>query len=137
MPALLVNIDVDDLAKAEAFYTSAFGLTVGRRFGAGAVELLGLSSPVYLLRKAAGSAPVPGVGQVRDYRRHLTPVHVDIVVDDIDAAVARATAAGAALESPVKPAKWGKLALLADPFGHGLCLVEFVGRGYDGIADPP
>jgi lactoylglutathione lyase len=23
---------------------------------------------------------------------------------------------------------------LADPFGHGLCLIEFRGRGYDEIA---
>ena len=34
MSDLLVNIDVDDLAKAEVFYTRAFGLKVGRRFGA-------------------------------------------------------------------------------------------------------
>lgn len=26
------------------------------------------------------------------------------------------------------------LALLADPFGNGFCLVESVGRGYDEIA---
>ena len=24
--------------------------------------------------------------------------------------------------------------MLADPFGHGICLIEFVGRGYDEIA---
>ena len=59
---------------------------------------------------------------------------IDVVVDDINAAVARATDAGGILESPVKVAKWGKLALMADPFGHGFCLVEFVDRGYDEIA---
>ena len=26
------------------------------------------------------------------------------------------------------------IAMLADPFGHGICLIEFVGRGYDEIA---
>jgi hypothetical protein len=26
--------------------------------------------------------------------------------------------------------------MLADPFGHGICLIEFVGRGYDEIASP-
>ena len=31
---MLVNLDVDDLDKAIAFYSQAFGLTVGRRFGA-------------------------------------------------------------------------------------------------------
>ena len=30
----LLNIDVPDVAKATTFYTEAFGLTVGRRFGA-------------------------------------------------------------------------------------------------------
>jgi len=132
--ALLVNIDVDDLKKAEAFYIAAFGLTVGRRFGEAGVELLGLAAPIYLLVKAPGS--IAAAGQARDYRRHWTPVHIDIVVPDIDSAVARATAAGAALEAPVKSANWGKLALMADPFGHGFCLIEFVGRGYDEIATP-
>lgn len=134
MADLLVNIDVDDLAKGEAFYKEAFDLKVGRRFGADGVELLGLPSPIYLLRKEAGSTAAPN--RTRDYRRHWTPVHIDIVVDDIEAAVARAIGAGAVPESPVKSSNWGKLALMADPFGHGFCLVEFVGRGYDEIADP-
>jgi predicted enzyme related to lactoylglutathione lyase len=134
MPDLLVNIDVDDLQKAEAFYSQAFGLRAGRRFGDGMVEMLGLAAPIYLLVKAAGTKAAPTTDQVRDYHRHWTPVHLDIVVDDIDAAVTRAKDAGAILEAPVKSANWGKLALMADPFGHGFCLVEFVNRGYDEIA---
>ena len=51
---LLVNIDVDDLAKAERFYCDAFGLKIGRRFD-GATELLGREVPIYLLLKAAGA----------------------------------------------------------------------------------
>jgi len=89
-----VNIDVNDLATAVTFYCSAFELTVGRRFGADGVELLGASSSIYL----------------------------------------RAVAAGARLERPIQTSKWGRLALLADPFGHGFCLVQFLGRGYDEIA---
>jgi hypothetical protein len=27
-----------------------------------------------------------------------------------------------------------RLALLADPFGNGFCLLQFTGRGYDAIA---
>jgi predicted enzyme related to lactoylglutathione lyase len=132
--ALLVNIDVDDLPRAEAFYRAAFGLKPGRRFGSGGVELLGSSSPIYLLLKLPGSAPAAGVTPGRDYRRHWTPVHLDFVVDDIDEAVSRAVAAGATLESPPKAAAWGTLAPLADPFGHGFCLIQFLGRGYDEIA---
>ena len=131
---LLVNIDVDDLAKAEAFYTRAFALKVGRRLGAEVVELIGLAAPIYLLVKAAGTPATKTIDQRRNYGRHWTPVHLDIVVEDIAAAAARAMDAGATQEAPVKSSNWGKLALMADPFGHGFCLIEFVGRGYDEIA---
>ena len=131
---LLVNIDVDDLDRAIRFYTGAFELKVGRRFGADAAELLGGSVPSYLLVKAAGSQASHESSQLRDYRRHWTPVHLDIVVKDVDAAVQRAASAGAMLEGAVRASNWGKLALMADPFGHGFCLVQFVGRGYDEIA---
>lgn len=134
MPNLLVNIDVDDLAKAERFYVKAFGLTPARRFGADGVELMGLAAPVYLLQKPAGSQAAASIGQKRDYERHWTPVHLDIVVNDIASAIDRAIAAGATQEAPVRESSWGKLALMADPFGHGFCLLEFVGRGYDEIA---
>ena len=131
---VLVNIDVDDLGRAEDFYRSALDLQVGRRFGKSAVEMLGASSALYLLQKAVGSAPAFGVTQGRDYRRHWTPVHLDFVVAEVDAAVARAVLAGALLEGPVRTHAWGRIALLSDPFGHGFCLIEFLGRGYDEIA---
>jgi predicted enzyme related to lactoylglutathione lyase len=130
----LVNIDVDDLEAATRFYVDAFGLQVGRRFGANGVELLGGSAPVYLLPKAAGTRASTTTTQARGYARHWTPLHLDFVVADIDAAVRRAVAAGAALEEPAATHAWGKLALMADPFGHGFCLVEFSDGGYDAIA---
>ncbi len=36
---MLVSLDVDDLEKAVRFYSSAFGLTQVRRFGASGVEI--------------------------------------------------------------------------------------------------
>jgi len=132
---LLVNIDVDDLPKATEFYCKAFELTVGRRFGSDAVELLGASSPLYLLSKPNGSVASATSRHLRSYARHWTPVHLDFVVDEIDGAVDRARNAGARLENPVRSNNWGKIAMLADPFGHGICLIEFVGRGYDEIAE--
>ena len=135
MRDILVNVDVDDLQKAVAFYSAAFGLTVGRRFGDGGAEMLGASAPIYLLVKPAGTQASATTAQTRDYRRHWTPVHLDFTVEDIEAAVERALAAGATLEAPVKPGNWGDLALMSDPFGHGFCLVQFRGRGYDEIAD--
>jgi predicted enzyme related to lactoylglutathione lyase len=132
---ILINIDVPELAPAVDFYTGAFGLTVGRRFGDDAVELTGWPAAVYLLKKQTGTI---GAGdQPRTYDRHWTPVHLDVVVKDIDAGVARAVAAGARVEHAARTHSWGKIAILADPFGHGLCLIQFLGRGYDEIADEP
>jgi predicted enzyme related to lactoylglutathione lyase len=132
---ILVNIDVPDIDAALAFYTEGLGLTVGRRL-AGIVELRGAAAPIYLITAGDGSAATAaGVGR-RDYRRHWTPVHLDFVVTDLDAALARARAAGAVPETPIRTAGWGRIVTLADPFGNGFCLVEFLGRGYDGIADP-
>src|SRR2546427_277457 len=90
--AFIVNLDVPDLAAAEDFYMRAFGLRVGRRLGPGAVELLGGPTPLYLLQNDHGS-PATEDGDVRDYERHWTPLHLDWVVDDIEAALTRAVAA--------------------------------------------
>jgi predicted enzyme related to lactoylglutathione lyase len=131
----LVNLDVDDLDKAVRFYGSAFGLKVGRRFGSSGVEMLGSSAPIHLLVRSPGTAPSEATSQGRSYERHWTPVHLDFVVDDIEAAVHIAESAGARLEQPIATYKWGKLALMADPFGHGFCFVQFIARGYDEIAE--
>src|SRR6187549_738369 len=131
MARLLINLDVDDIEAAVRFYTGALGLRVGRRFDAEFVELLGADAPIYLLSKPAASPPFPGSRQGRDYQRHWTPVHLDFVVDELDAALARAQAQGARLESAVSEHAYGRLALCSDPFGHGFCLLEFRGKGYD------
>jgi predicted enzyme related to lactoylglutathione lyase len=132
---VLINVDVDDLDKATHFYETAFGLKVGRRFGADGIEMLGSSAPIYLLVKAAGTAASTTTTQCRSYGRHWTPVHLDFVVEEIESAVRQAVDAGARLESAVATHKWGRLALMVDPFGHGFCFVQFLGRGYDEIAE--
>jgi catechol 2,3-dioxygenase-like lactoylglutathione lyase family enzyme len=128
---VLINLDVDDVERAVRFYTEGIGLRVGRRFDDDFVELLGVEAPLYLLRKGSGSEPFTNAPQSRSYERHWTPLHLDFVVRDLDSAVARAVAAGARLESPASEHAYGRLALLSDPFGHGFCLLEFRGRGYD------
>jgi predicted enzyme related to lactoylglutathione lyase len=134
---LRICIDVNDMARAVAFYTEALGLRVGRRFGSDFVEILGASSPIDLLLNSAGTQPCAGSASARSYQRHWTPVHLDFVVDDIDAAVARLQQRGAVLEMPVADRAWGRIAGLADPFGHGLDLLQFRGRGYDEMVPPP
>jgi catechol 2,3-dioxygenase-like lactoylglutathione lyase family enzyme len=124
-------IDVDDLEKGIEFYTRGLGLRLGRRLGSNWAELLGASSPIDLLANPAGSLASPVSSARRDYARHWTPVHLDFVVDDLEAAVKRAEQAGARLDREIQVQKWGRMANMADPFGHGLCLLEFRGRGYD------
>ncbi len=129
---LLVNIDVPDLEAATRFYCEAFGFTVGRRMGPLFRELLGAGIPIYLLTKPAGTPPIPGGDAARDYARHWCPVHLDVAVDDLEAAVERALAAGARRESEITTHAWGRMCLLADPFGHGVCLLD-LRPGYDAI----
>lgn len=134
MPGLLINIDVPDIPAAEAFYTAALGLSVGRRFDEDFIELLGAPAPIYLLRNDAGTPIGPAGGDKRRYERHWSPIHPDFVVEDLDAATQRALAAGAILESEACEAAYGRIAMFADPFGHGFCLIEFNEEGYDAIA---
>ena len=131
MPGLVVNIDVPDMEAGIAFYTRALGLEVGRRFDEDFVELLGTDVPIYLLRKDSGTAIGPADGDVRRYTRHWSPIHPDFLVEDIESAIARAVAAGAVQEGTTCDDVYGKLAMFADPFGHGFCLIQFNERGYD------
>lgn len=142
MPSVLINIDVPDLDAAAKFYMTAFELHEGRRLGPDVRELLGAEAPIYLLHKPSADSWTPRAGvdakrRSRDYGRHWTPLHLDFVVTDLDAAIQRALAAGAVLEASVSENSWGRLALLADPFGHGLCLLQFLGRGYDELRQSP
>jgi predicted enzyme related to lactoylglutathione lyase len=137
MPGLRVCIDVDDLDRALEFYTRALGLTGGRRSGHEWAELLGAPCPIDLLAKPPGTAALPaGTRALRDYERHWTPIHLDVVVDDLAGAIRRAVDAGAKLERDVEAKAWGSIALLSDPFGHGFCLLEFRGKGYDEVLGP-
>lgn len=132
-----ICIDVDDLERGIAFYTQGLGLRLGRRLGNDWAEILGASSPIDLLANAQGTAPLgQSHPQRRTYERHWTPVHLDFTVTGIDNAAARAVAAGATLERPIQDRRWGRMASLADPFGHGIDLLEFKGRGYDEILQP-
>ncbi|QVQ26210.1 GNAT family N-acetyltransferase [Achromobacter deleyi] len=131
---ILVNIDVPDLEHAIDFYQRAFGLSLHRRLGPTGAEMLGADAPIYLLEKAAGTPAAGATRQPRDYARHWTPVHLDVVVDDVDSAVAQAVAAGAHLEDPATTHPWGRIAHLSDPYGHGICILQFLGAGYDALA---
>lgn len=132
MPQLLLNIDVPDLDMARRFYCAALDLQFARSlFDRSAIELRGADFAIFLLHRPSGS--IAAAAHPRDYARHWTPVHVDVAVADLDTALAKAVAAGATLEGEVDSGVWGRIARLADPFGHGLCLIEFSAQGYTAV----
>jgi predicted enzyme related to lactoylglutathione lyase len=121
---IIINIDVPDLARGIDFYTRALGLTHSRTLE-DVAELTGASSTIYLLCKPGGSAAVSSPPVARDFSRHWTPVHFDLVVDDVDAAAARARAAGATPETGHIDWRGSRCLSFGDPFGHGFCFIQF------------
>jgi predicted enzyme related to lactoylglutathione lyase len=127
-------IEVTDAARGIAFYCDGLGLSVKHRYSPRWIELAGANLPIFLL---AGRGPVADLGRVtapRNYDRHWTPVHLDFIVADLDATVARLTALGGSLDREIKIREYGRIANMADPFGNGFDLIEFSGRGYDGVS---
>jgi len=58
-----------------------------------------------------------------------------LTVPNLEEATKRAIAAGAKIETGPRQTPYGKISTFSDPFGHGFCLIEFQGRGYDEIAE--
>lgn len=134
MTKVLVNIDVRNLAAAQAFYCTAFSLRPARRLGEDALEIVGANCTLYLLANAEGTRAAATSAAHRSYERHWTPVHLDFVVESLEPAVERSLAAGATQEEGIREHAWGRIATMADPFGNGYCLIEFSEAGYDAIA---
>ncbi len=83
--------------------------------------------------KAEGGAAFAG-GPARSFARHWTPLHLDLLVSDLDVSIERATDAGAIIERAAQSHDWGRIAGIADPFGHGWCLIQLSAAGYDAVA---
>ncbi|MGB0086499.1 MAG: VOC family protein [Rhodomicrobiaceae bacterium] len=130
--SLIINIDVPDLVAAIVFYETGLGFRLRRKlFNDSVAEIEGAGGRIFLIEQPAGSTAVPGTSIARRYAAHWTPVHLDIAVSDLFAAVARARAAGATQSGPVSQHPFGDIAPMRDPFGHGFCLIAFNGVGYD------
>ena len=127
-------IDVADLERGIAFYCEGLGLSLKRRLSPSWVELEGANLPVFLLGNRPPTAELGGSRMQRSFDRHWTPVHLDFIVPDLDAAVARLTGLGATLDRGIQQREYGRMANLADPFGNGFDLIEFSGSGYDGVS---
>jgi catechol 2,3-dioxygenase-like lactoylglutathione lyase family enzyme len=119
-----ITLDVPDIGQALAFYGAVFGFReVARPVPVYAVVAAGDQS-LGLKQAAAGTAPTPAAGPVRDYARHWTPVHLDFHVEEFEATLKALTAAGGQIEQRY-PGGDGRppVAFCSDPFGHGLCVL--------------
>jgi|SRR6516164_4946615 len=124
MMDISVSIDVPDLEQGVRFYTEAFGFSKLSEPYPGVIVLKAAGIHITLLHKDAQTKPSPHTGNVRDYARHWTPVHLDIHVDDMEVALAKALKAGAIKELFFENPEHGSAAFCADPFGHGFCILE-------------
>ena len=127
-------IEVTDVERGIGFYCDGLGLSVARRLSPTWIELTGANLPLFLL---ANRPPIADLGRKkapRSYDRHWTPVHLDFVVEDLDAAVSRLLTLGASLDREIATREYGRIAYMADPFGNGFDLIEFSGRGYDEVS---
>ena len=123
MPTIAVCIDVPEMDKAIAFYTKALGFEFVKKETEHA-ELSASGLTVYLSEKAAGTNPLI-VGQaVRHYERHWTPIHLDVIVSDIEQCISSVLEMGGVKEGE-KSGDWGSIAFCSDPFGNGFCVMQY------------
>src|SRR4051794_20051808 len=101
MPEVHVYIEIDDLDGGVRFYVDGLGLRVLRRLTPRWVELAGAQMPIHLLARPEATFQTGEHVLAKDFARHWTPIHLDIVVDDLEASVDRAVHAGAVLERRV------------------------------------
>lgn len=118
-----MSVDVPSIEEGLKFFGEVFGFVESARPHPGYAMLSCGESTIGLLEKAAGSSPAPGSSDVRKYERHWTPVHMDFRVDDFEATLTRALAAGALSEQVHRMTGFPPVAFCSDPFGHGFCIV--------------
>ena len=119
-----VRYMVDDVGEAVEFYTKVLGFEVLNAFPAfadvarGKLRLL-LSGPMSSAGRAMPDGAKPGPGGWN--RIHL-------IVDDIDAEVARLRAAGAPFRNDILEGPGGRQVLLQDPSGNFVELFQVAAR---------
>ena len=123
MIRLALSIDVPDVVAGERFFADGLGFETLRQEPSSLVMRAG-SIEVWLLPREEGSTAVRHQRLSRSYRRHWTPIHLDIIVDDLESALARAISAGATQEGEIVTGEEGTIAFCADPFGNGFCLIQ-------------
>lgn len=124
MKRISISIDVPDVDEAQEFFIAGLGFSKLREEPPTSVVLAAGELEVWLLSRADGSHATPESSISRSYKRHWTPIHLDIVVDDLRSALERAIRAGAIQEGNVESDDQGSIAFCSDPFGNGFCLIQ-------------
>jgi catechol 2,3-dioxygenase-like lactoylglutathione lyase family enzyme len=111
----MLTLDCADVGPVSAFWAQLLGY-----------EVVASGDEYAMLKGPEG--PALGFGQVADYEPPGWPndhgskqFHLDLAVDDIDAAAARAVELGATLADPQPGETWR---VLLDPAGHPFCLTR-------------
>jgi len=118
-----VCIDVENAEQAVEFYR-AIGLTLVKS-DSGWARMADGDTVFWIMEMPFSSSASPASEIPRSYQRHWTPVHLDFVVADLEATVARAMAAGGTMEGPIQERPGGgRLANVVDPSGNGVDLVQ-------------
>ena len=116
-----ISIDVADLDRAVTFYTQALGCSEKTKFSDQWQVLILDGLDIHLQEKEPGSNAT--AHQQRDYDRHWTPIHLDFGVADIKQAASLVDLHGGTTES-MSFSEVADIALCADPFGNGFCLIR-------------
>ncbi len=126
MPKVALSMDVPDVPAAELFFSRGLGFKKLRNEPPNAVVMDAGGLELWLLSRAEGSVAVPNKELSRSYQRHWTPIHLDVLVDDLDEALNRAVNAGAIQERDIVSEDNMSFAVCSDPFGNGFCLIKRV-----------
>ncbi len=133
---LIPRLVVADLARACAFYEQAFGarpVPCGEAGPETAAEPslsaeqleMRLGEAVFYLSRGPAATPAVADGPAPA----APPVVLHLEVEDCDAAVARAVAAGATLVQPPTDMRWGeRYGRIRDPFGHSWSFAQSLAR---------
>lgn len=70
------------------------------------------------------SGPFMNFQPVNEPKLDKVRIHVDVLVDDLDAAVDRVVASGGSDTRTREALRRGRIAVVADPEGHEFCLLE-------------
>lgn len=116
---------VEDLDRSLVFYVDILGLPLGHR--SGPYAQLDTGTTRLSLFERGAMADTLGVGRLDPPTQSAPGFEIGFKVDDVDAAFADLTTAGAAAVAPPTTRPWGqRTAYLRDPDGH---LVELAQDG--------